>query len=421
MPTVDEWDAALRTPRLISVESSLNLIDEITVKQQQRDAYLQARHKPLPSRKPLSLVAGFPEYREIAVQPIQLLHRLGVVTTPAIENLADLCSTWAYYRYLWAFEMPIGQPAPERLRLSSDAIDIDFHQKGLMSDQLGVGVAALIMASDFNAPEAADVSTALDDPTWNFTLGRESPDYLFFDPAQTRLYVVECKGTRCSRQEAVNQLRRGTEQLPSLQFRDGRAAPPAFVIGTMMSKSSFRVLMIDPPGEEDSPRITAEDRPRKTGIRSWDIPNSEKFDLASRAVSQSKALMFGGADEIAAKKMDNLYERRRRLPRPTPRKTEITENEFGRFSGIRERMPVRDRLRVEIFQGIDESLRTAYERDDLAEIVAERGRVVRRTGIVDPDNPLRGFGVHYDERQNQKIVQSVAPDGTLLEMRLTPE
>jgi len=215
VPTLDQWVNALATERTVTIESSPGLLAEIQSKQNRRDAILQQKGEVLVPRK-MNLAPGpnLPPLQVIGVAPIHLLHRLGVVTTPPVPNLADICSTWAYFRYLWAFELPDGRP-DDRLRLSQSAKTIDFHQKGLMSDQIGVGMAALLMGVLFDAPDAVDVDVAMDDPIWPIELGSSRPDYIFQRVDQSVQFVVECKGTRCSRNDVIEQLRRGTEQVPA--------------------------------------------------------------------------------------------------------------------------------------------------------------------------------------------------------------
>jgi hypothetical protein len=249
MPTLNQWVTALSQRRLVTLESSPALIADIQTRQIAHDAVLQAKGKLPLARKPQVVSApNVPALSDIRVAPIHLLHRLGVVTTPAIPNLADICSTWAQYRYLWAFELPDGTP-DDRLRLSVPARDIDFHQKGPMSDQIGVGMAALVMETLFSAPDATDVNVALDDPAWPIELDSASPDYIFQPVDKSSQYVVECKGTRCGRSNAVEQLRRGLEQVPSLVFTDGRPSPTALVIGTQLTPDSTHVYIVDPPAD----------------------------------------------------------------------------------------------------------------------------------------------------------------------------
>jgi len=180
MPTIEEWEQALVTSRRVLVESSPTLIAEVAARHAKKDEQRNANGQQVPPRKViLTPVNEFAPERMIDIVPAHLLHRLGVATTPPIENLADICSTWAYLRYLWAFEIPpLGAPNP-LLRLSEDARGIDFHQKGLLSDQIGVGMAALLLGEYLNAPLPVDVSVAMDDPAWPIVQQYEaSPDYI---------------------------------------------------------------------------------------------------------------------------------------------------------------------------------------------------------------------------------------------------
>src|SRR5687767_4509181 len=107
MPTLEEWEEALTAPRRVVVESSPALVQEVKDRHDRKDLKRQAKNQAIPARKSnLVELGAFSPEREIDVVPLVLLHRLGVVTTPPVENLADICSTWAYFRYLWAFELP---------------------------------------------------------------------------------------------------------------------------------------------------------------------------------------------------------------------------------------------------------------------------------------------------------------------------
>jgi hypothetical protein len=205
MPTLQEWRQALSTPRLVEVESSQALINEVQQKHDARDAALTEAQKAIPVRKGnLTEVAPFAPTRAMQIIPAALLHRLGVVTTPQVENLADLSSIWAYIRYIWAFDLPNPAVPFTPLRLSEAAQRIDFHQKAVLSDQIGIAMATLLFETELNAPLSSDVSVAMNDPAWPIdTLNRSSPDYLFFNIDQTNLYVVECKGTQSSRSAAL--------------------------------------------------------------------------------------------------------------------------------------------------------------------------------------------------------------------------
>ena len=120
MPTLEEWEQALSRPRLVRVESSQGLLQEVRQRHSKKDAKRQQNGQAIPPRKDnIKVVPAFDPTLDVPVIPAYLLHRLGVVTTP--ENLADICSTWAYFRYLWAFDIPFAGEASPTLRLSDAA------------------------------------------------------------------------------------------------------------------------------------------------------------------------------------------------------------------------------------------------------------------------------------------------------------
>ena len=298
MPTLEQWEQALATPRSVKVESSPRLLQQVQERHRIRDEKSDRAGKPRTPRKDnLALVDSFNPVRDAQIVPVYLLHRLGVVTTPQIDNLADICSTWAYLRYLWAFDIPTPGSINPPLRLSQAAQQIDFHQKALLSDQIGVGMAAFLLGDYLNAPLSIDVDVAVKDPFWPIDLQyKTSPDYIFFNSVQDILYVVECKGTQTSRSLSIEQVRRGTEQVPSLVFTDGRT-PSSLIAATCLSKKSTRVLMLDPPGDEEH-----RDRPEKSepdDHRRRRIPDDARFGQAIRLLSSAKIFSFAGADQAA--------------------------------------------------------------------------------------------------------------------------
>src|ERR1043166_4633629 len=331
MPTLEEWEQALAAPRRVLVESSLGLLEELRQRRKKNDAKLQQAGQQTPPRKDtLTVVPAFSPEKYLEIIPAYMLNRLGVVTTPAIENLADICSTWAYFRYLWAFEIPLPNVNKPILRLSQAARQIDFHQKGLLSDQIGVGMAAVLLGTYLDAPLAADVTVAMDDPAWPIELQYDtSPDYLFFNATQTKLFIVECKGTQTSRYSSLEQLCRGTEQVPSLIFTDGRT-PPSLVVATCLSRSGTRILVVDPP-EDDQPKHL--ERTERVTQREWRVRNDAEFTRATRLIAEAKILSFAGADQAAVSKMERVHKRIPAMPRTEPRESEIREKNFGQLEG----------------------------------------------------------------------------------------
>jgi len=417
MPTLEEWVAALAQERLVALESSPALIAEIQARQATYDAALKANGKQPPARKPQVVRApGVPALSDIRVAPLHLLHRLGVVTTPAIPNLADICSTWAQYRYLWAFELPNGQ-LDDRLRLSAPAKDIDFHQKGLMSDQIGVGMAALVMETLFNAPDATDVDVALDDPAWPIQLGSASPDYIFQPVDKSTQYVVECKGTRSGRSNAVDQLRRGLEQVPSLTFTDGSPSPTALVIGTQLTPNNTHVYIVDPP-PESSGNDPSDERARRVAPREWRIPSAPEFQKRVSAVASSKLIAYALTDD-ASLAMARSLRAEYAGPQPAPQTPVFREAAAGRFIGSTGMLRSLDSVEVEVFQGVEVNLRRRYLEGDSAG-VAEASETLRH-GLA--ESGLRrdsGYSFEQSENDGTTILRSISQDGSMLEFRLTP-
>ena len=416
MPTLQEWQQALTIPRYVRVESSPDLIHRINQRLHRRDADRIRRGKPLEPRKAVvSAVPTFAPQRDIPIVPQYLLQRLSVVTTPAIENLVDICSWWAYFRYLWAFDIPVPRGVSS-LRLSQAARDIDFHQKGLLSDQIGIGVTAVLLGDYLGAPLAADVSVAMRDPSWPIGLQFESsPDYLFFDNTQTNLFVVECKGSQTTRAASLDQICRGTEQVPSLVFTDGRT-PPSLVVATLLSTDDTRVYVVDPPGDETSDSDYPE-KPERLDERRWRVRDDRAFAEATRLISEAKLLSYAGADAAASARLERARALPERAGRPAERQRHVDQNEFGTFTGVRQTVGVKDRVNVEVFQALDNEVFEAILSEDPHRLTEEIRDFRSRTAAASPDQPSQPIAVSHD--QNTLTVKTAGPDGSLLEVRVS--
>jgi hypothetical protein len=399
----------------VIVESSQALVQEVLRQHALKNAERQQKGQPAALRKnTISRVPAFDPELAVSVVPAYLLHRLGVVTTPSIENLADICSTWARLRYLWAFEVPQSGDQNPVLRLSNEATRIDFHQKALLSDEIGVGMAAVLLGTHFDSPLAVDVSIAMQDENWQIGLqNNSSPDYLFFDSTQANLYVVECKGTQSSRSISLDQVRRGTEQVQSLTFTN-RATPPSLVVATCLTRRGTRVLLVDPPGD-DKP---APEKPERLTDRDWIIRDSTEFTRSTRLLSEAKLLTYAGADEAAANLLEQTHMRGQVRRRRTSREAETTENEFGHFKGIRQRVGLKDRMNIDVFEALDSRVYDAVVAGDPARIDGEmqafRQRVSAET--LEPQTLQSVSTTHEDDAL---VVRSAAQDGSLLEIRVS--
>ena len=410
MPTPLDWANALTTPRLVTIDSSQELLASIRTKQERHNArLLAAGHSSSSPKGPLAVVPQFDPLLRVALTPAFLLHRLGVITTPVIPNLTDISAVWAYIRYLWAFALPTGTQN-DVLRLSDAALGIDFHQKALMSDQIGTGMAAVLMERYFDAPSVADVAVVVDDRVLPVELsGVASPDYLFWNAARTAYYVVECKGTRCSKNTALHQLRRGTEQVPSLRFTDGREPPMALVIGTRLTAAGTEVRVLDPPPDEQAPERMARQGSKEGSSRERRISDPGRFQRDIERASALKALRYAGADHIArpiaVKKWPRVAD-----VWPTARKPEIVRaNGFGDFFGVQQTQQFRDGLRVEVFQGI---------RNDVAADYSALDDEYTEVGRSEPVRAIRNVYSQTEGKDGHRVV-SLSSDGTILEFRIS--
>ncbi|MBN1978528.1 MAG: hypothetical protein JW918_14115 [Anaerolineae bacterium] len=223
-----DWLALLSQGKEVRIDSSARLANEVLRRQQER----QQQGHTVPAKYP-SPVPQLPA--QIEVEPLALLHAIGRITTPVVPKFADLSATWALYRYVWAFA-----PHAGRLSLSSHAKEIDFHQKGLLSDEIGIGMAYWLMFEHFGAKAVIDVDVALRHPQIATQMGfpavmRTSssvPDYIFSLP-NGEYAVVECKGSQSGAPTSLDQIRRGLEQVPSIAFANGQTAQE-FVIATLL-------------------------------------------------------------------------------------------------------------------------------------------------------------------------------------------
>jgi hypothetical protein len=155
MPLPAQWITALNADHQINIYSNDRLVTSVTAKRNARIA--QFRPDPSPAMKPLIKVARFDPRRTATLKLIDLLLAIGGITTPPVPNFADISSTWAVLRYVWAFDTPpTGRLG--RLKLSGTARELDRHQKTFLSDQMGVGIAKYVMSRFFSVHKAVDVN-----------------------------------------------------------------------------------------------------------------------------------------------------------------------------------------------------------------------------------------------------------------------
>lgn len=359
---------------------------------------------PEPAKQNLAPVAGIAADMTLNVTPLDLLHAIGLATTRPVPNLADLSATWACWRYIWAFEVP-AVPGPVPLRLSSVARAIDFHQKGLLSDEIGVGMACLLLGSLLGAPKSIDVQVALQDSAWAITRDlTTTPDYLCYNSTFTTLFVVECKGNQTSRSQALEQLRRDTEQLPSIRFLN-RPTPPGIVVVTHLTRRGTEVLLIDPPSDPPSPPNKEPSQPEvppgkseRLNQREWQVHDGVRLFKEIRAAHQAQLLNFAGDETAARQKLPGRLppERERFVGRREPQI--VVEAAGGEYVGVQDDLPMRSEIRVRMFRGLSRERYKQYKGAG-ADVVAP-----------EEDQPDVDLVPHGAERR-PSFVTTIAPTG----------
>lgn len=260
----------LTTPLHVTVESSNQMVALTTA---------AIRHELNP--KTAAVYAPLANPQSIQFRPIDFLRKIGELTTPKGVNLARLSASWATRRYFWALHDYSGKPGTQpKFKLSQDARQIDRHQKTLLSDEFGMGFAGIVAERLLQAPEFVEVDFAVSNPQQFFgakALERRRPDFLMWG-AGTPLFIVECKGSQKSRAGVVKQLRRGLEQLPSIDV--GNLSKVALVIATHLRNRETVVHVIDP---DDEPRQTSGKRRAvdetidQIGSKEFSVSNPERF------------------------------------------------------------------------------------------------------------------------------------------------
>lgn len=211
------------------------------------------------------------------IRPIDLLRKIGEVTTPRWVNLARLSASWATRRYFWCIHEYSVPTSSRPFCLSTDARRMERHQKTLLSDEFGVGFAALLMEQLLGASRTVDVQFALADPAEYFDVRRgpskRTPDYLMWAPGG-EIYIVECKGCQTSKSAAMNQLRRGMEQVPTINIPG--TVTPELVIATHLAKSRTTVYVQDPPKDEQKDLRPSKDIEKRTP-REYTVADTAAF------------------------------------------------------------------------------------------------------------------------------------------------
>lgn len=275
--TSQQWIQSLIRQREFTIDSSKGLVDR--VKRVNKSKTFHGH------RKQISSVPEYQTAQIMKVSILELLWNLGKITTPRIPNLVDLASTWAIIRYIWVFDPDLAQTD---LVLSNYSRNLDFHQKAVLSDDLGVAFSSYIVRKYFGGiwPQPVSIAVRKQNPSGIRLKYNTSPDYIFKSSGGGYI-VVECKGTITGKQTTINQLGRGREQIPSVTI--GSSQTLGLITGACMMKNHTTVFIIDPPEKEDF----------GSDENKFFISNPEQFDKELETMYAADQLRFAGLDELA--------------------------------------------------------------------------------------------------------------------------
>lgn len=254
-------------------------------------------------------------------------------------------------------------------------------------------MAAYLMHSCLKTVNSVDVDVALRDSSWSIRPQFSTrPDYLFYDQSLQNLFVVECKGSQSSVASSIDQLRRGTEQVPSIVFTNGQHVPE-IVIATCMLDDCTKVFVIDPPPDESG----SSSKKREPRL----IDDLQAFNKDLVRLRRASILNFIGREKAA---LDLLPFKVHDLAQRGSPENRSLETRDG-FRGVAEIVHLGSR-RVELFRVVAEELYEGLsinEPDDfksLPEFEGENG----------------SDQAAYQTRRDSGMIQSIARDGTTIQL-----
>lgn len=174
--------------------------------------------------------------------------------------------------------------------------------------------------------------------------------------------------------------------------------------------------MLDPPGDDDSEKRAK--KAERVSPREWRIEDETRFSQSTRFLSQAKMLAFAGDDELATAKVEAAEFRVTQRKR-TRRVPETTENEFGRFRGVRQALGFGDQMRVNIFQGLETNVYESLRANEPVHTHDQTSAFWQRIG--DRGHPDLKQPVAVSRGDGSLTVRTAGPDGSMLEVRIVAQ
>ena len=196
---------------------------------------------------------------------------IGNLTTPPRFKGLSLSNYWAWIRYGIAMN-PVGD-----LRLRRIWLDIDSHQKTILSDDFGVGFPCHYLIDNHGFEAFADTKYLVEHLLKGFVSllssdlrgPSKSPDFIAVDNLG-QLHIIECKGSQSSRVALKKAIGRGISQKNNL------ASPGLFAscmvggifVPQYQSKEAAEIVFADPPVDEILQALAELGRPKlRKGVR----------------------------------------------------------------------------------------------------------------------------------------------------------
>ena len=415
------------TPLRIPVRSNRQLIDTL-------HPFLSghARAHPVPRL-----------HRDHWIRPVDLLRALAVATRPRYQHdVHDAYAQWALLRYLGVF----ARAADGSCRLSAAGRRIAGRQRGVLSEELSIGLAALLSCNWLASAGALgatvdliDVDVLIDSgAAWisKASGSKRRPDYLVVHRApDIRMGLVECKGTKVASGSA-RQLCSAHDQLGSLLVNGAPArglAVSAIVADNAVSCAAIQRM---PPLTGGSGEILSDDVVPLGWLEAWwggpmmgedDVPtfhsaldvrvdaresrragavDPESVVSAVLAASWSIIAEFGGNDEGLQRWSDSRLNRRGGAERRRRIATSYGEDIVVRGVSNVVALPGG---RLEVVFGLLDYVDDALTAGSSTDVIETQARVRRQSVAAEPRSA--------DDDQSPDEVIAIGPDGTAMLLR----
>jgi len=204
----------------------------------QKDVGIEVNRASWKRKRIPASIASLVGIRRVDVE-IALLHT-AIWTRPPYSTGFELADCWAWLRYLRCFA------ASPQLRLRPEWDDVDFHQKTILSDELGVGFTTQLFIEALGFIEYADTLWVLRVLPGYFQIvgnkkkgPKKTPDYIARD-RQGRFSVLECKGSQTSTHTLRGAVNNGIRQKKNIKSITDRRFVHSLVAGLFLPQYSNR-------------------------------------------------------------------------------------------------------------------------------------------------------------------------------------